>query len=56
MDLNEKKVIKLYCLAFQNDEMTQYIQENRYIGVYSLKNRIVFEIDTVELCIKETMS
>lgn len=29
-----------------------YIYINRYIGLYSLRNRRFFEIDTVELCVK----
>lgn len=32
--------------------LVEYIRGNRYIGLYSLKNRLVFEIDTVELCVK----
>lgn len=31
--------------------IVEYIRENRYIGVYSLKNRWIFEIDTLELCV-----
>lgn len=33
--------------------MVEYIRDNRYIGVYSVKNRWIFEIDTVELCVKK---
>ena len=28
----------------------EYIRENRYIGLYSLKNQWIFEIDTIDLC------
>lgn len=31
--------------------LVQYIHENRYIGIYSLKNGWIFEIDTVELSV-----
>lgn len=31
--------------------LVEYIRENRYIGLYSLKNKRIFEIDTVEICI-----
>lgn len=30
----------------------EYIRQNRYIGLYSCKNRLFFEIDTVELSVK----
>lgn len=30
----------------------EYVRENRYIGLYSLKNHWIFEIDTVDLCVK----
>ncbi len=29
--------------------LVQYIRENRYIGLYSLRNALIFEIDTIEL-------
>lgn len=32
--------------------MVEYIRQNRYIGIISCKNQILFEIDTVNLCIK----
>lgn len=31
--------------------MVQYIREDRYIGVYSVKNKWIFEIDTIKLCV-----
>lgn len=30
----------------------QYVKEDRYIGIYSFKTRVSFEIDTVELCVR----
>lgn len=33
--------------------LVQYVHENRYIGIYSLKNGWIFEIDTVELCVRK---
>ena len=32
--------------------LVEYIREDRYIGIYSLKNQWIFEIDTYELCVK----
>lgn len=31
----------------------EYIREDRYIGVYSVKNQWIFEIDTVDLCVRK---
>lgn len=31
--------------------LVQYIREDRYIGLYSLRNALIFEIDTIELCV-----
>ena len=31
--------------------MFEYIREDRYIGIYSILNERVFEIDTVALCV-----
>ncbi len=33
--------------------LVEYIREERYIGLYSIKNKYVFEIDTVDLCVKD---
>ena len=33
--------------------LVQSIREDRYIGIYSLKNGWVFEVDTVELCVRK---
>ena len=33
--------------------MLQYVYEDRYIGLYSLKNEVVFEIDAETLKIKK---
>lgn len=33
--------------------LVEYVRENRYIGVYSLKNQCIFEIDTLELCVEK---
>ena len=33
--------------------LVQYMRENRYIGIYSLRNGSIFEIDTVSLCMKK---
>lgn len=30
----------------------EYVREDRYIGLYSYKNQVIFEIDTAKLCIK----
>ncbi|MCM1120957.1 MAG: hypothetical protein NC416_00085 [Eubacterium sp.] len=30
----------------------QYVEKDRYIGMYSFKTRMSFEIDTVELCVR----
>ena len=33
--------------------LINYVREDRYIGVYSVKNQWIFEIDTVELCVRK---
>ena len=65
----DKETYKVFMLELEEEQETkesidnhlmdfkfllQYIRENRYIGIYSLKNRIVFEIDTIDLCVKRT--
>ena len=32
--------------------LVEYVDRDRYIGIYSLKNQSIFEIDTVSLCVK----
>ena len=36
-----------------NKYLIEYIREERYIGLYSIKNHLIFEIDTVELCVRK---
>ncbi|MBD5448775.1 MAG: hypothetical protein HDR28_01175 [Lachnospiraceae bacterium] len=38
--------------SFCSKYIVQYIREDRYIGLYSLKRQLIFEIDTVDLCVK----
>lgn len=38
--------------AFNIKYLWQYIREDRYIGLYSLKRQLIFEIDTVDLDVK----
>lgn len=38
---------------YANKFLFEYIREDRYIGLYSIKNQLVFEIDTLELCVKK---
>lgn len=45
---NEESLKRAFCLRY----LVQYIREDRYIGLYSLKRCLIFEIDTLELCIK----
>lgn len=37
---------------YANKFLFEYIREDRYIGIYSILNKKVFEIDTVALCVK----
>lgn len=37
--------------VFSIKYIVEYIRDDRYIGVYSIKNQKIFEIDTVEYCV-----
>lgn len=37
---------------FRIKYLVQYIRENRYIGLYSVKNQVIFEIDSIQCCVK----
>ena len=37
---------------FKVKYLVQYIREDRYIGLYSFKRQLIFEIDTESLCVK----
>ena len=63
----DKETYEVFMLELENEYETKesienhfmnfkflviYIYENRYIGLYSLKNRCYLEIDTVKLCVR----
>ncbi len=48
-ELETKESINTHLMAHKY--MVEYIRDNRYIGIYSVKNRWIFEIDTVELSV-----
>ena len=63
----DKETYEVFLLELENEYETKdsienhfmdhkfllvYIYENRYVGLYSLKNRCYFEIDTMKLCIR----
>ena len=37
---------------YANKFLFEYIREDRYIGLYSIKNKLLFEIDSAELCVQ----
>lgn len=37
---------------YTNKFLFEYVREDRYIGIYSILNERIFEIDTVSLCVK----
>lgn len=37
---------------YTNKFLFEYIREDRYIGIYSIQNQQIFEVDTVMLCVK----
>lgn len=63
----DKETYEVFLLELENEYETKesienhfmdykfllvYVYENRYIGLYSLKNRCYLEIDTVNLCVR----
>ncbi len=64
----DKRNYKVFYLEINDEKETQesiktnflgykfqflYVRENRYIGIYSVKNQWIFEIDTVDLCVRK---
>ncbi len=45
-----KESIEKHLMDFKY--LIEYVREDRYIGLYSCKRRLMFEIDAVELCVK----
>ena len=49
----EQETIDSIKREFACKYLFEYIRAERYIGIYSTKNQWIFEIDTVELCVKK---